>query len=101
MMDARSRLLFWLLSATKGGPTRTKVLMAIREKPMNLRQLSLLLGMDYKSVKAHIDVLLKNNVIDAHGKYGAVYFISPQWEGNEYLKGMLGGAHGEKTGKKS
>lgn len=98
-MDARSRLLFWLLSATKGGPTRVRVLSAIREKPMNLRQLSLLLGMDYKSVKAHIDLLLKNGVIDSHGKYGAVYFISPEWEGNEYMKEMLGGMHGKKRKK--
>lgn len=99
-MDARSRLLFWLLSATKGGPTRVRVLSAISGKPMNLRQLSILLGMDYKSVKAHIDLLLKNNVIDAQGKYGAVYFISPEWEGNEYMKESLGGLHGKKAGKK-
>jgi len=78
-----------------------RVLSAISEKPMNLRQLALLLGMDYKSVKAHIDVLLKNSIIDAHGKYGAVYFISPEWEENEYLKEMMGGVHGKKAGKKA
>ena len=99
-MDARSRLLFWLLSATKGGPTRVRVLSAIAEKPMNLRQLALFLSMDYKSVKAHMEMLLKNGVIDAHGKYGAVYFISPEWEENEFMKEMLkGGPHGKK-GKK-
>ena len=100
-MDARSRLLFWLLSATKGGPTRVRVLSAITEKPMNLRQLALFLSMDYKSVKAHTEMLLKNGVIDAHGKYGAVYFISPEWEENDYMKEMLGGMHGKKTGKKA
>lgn len=95
-MDAKDRLLFWLLSATKGGPTRVRVLVALRKKPMNLRQLSLSLGMDYKSVKAHAELLLKNGVLDAQGKYGAMYFISPQWEESKYLNGLLGGVHGKK-----
>ncbi|MCX8175559.1 MAG: winged helix-turn-helix domain-containing protein [Candidatus Micrarchaeota archaeon] len=100
-MDARSRLLFWLLSGTKGGPTRVRVLCVLREKPMNLRRLALQLGMDYKSVKAHIELLAKNGIIDAHGKYGAVYFISPEWEENEFMKQMLkGGAYGKGKGKK-
>lgn len=97
-MDAKDRLLFWLLSATKGGPTRVRVLSALRKSPMNLRKLALALGMDYKTVQAHIELLVKNGVLDAQGGYGAIYFISPEWEGSVYLKELLGGKHGK--GKK-
>lgn len=89
-MDSRSRLLFWLLTATKGGPTRIRILSAIKKKPMNLRQLAIHLRLDYKTVKAHIELLLKNGIIDMQGKYGAIYFISPEWEKNELLIKILG-----------
>ncbi len=95
-MDAKDRLLFWLLSATKGGPTRVRLLLELDRRPMNLRQLSMALGMDYKSVQAHTELLVKNGVLDSQGKYGAIYFISPQWEQSEYLKELLGGKHGKK-----
>lgn len=89
-MDSRTRLLFWLLTATKGGPTRVRILSAIKKKPMNLRRLSLHLNLDYKTVKAHIDLLLKNGIIDMQGRYGAIYFISPEWEQNDFLMKILG-----------
>ena len=95
-MDSKDRLLFWLLAGTKGGPTRVRLLQALHKKPMNLRKLSMELGMDYKSVKAHTELLLKNGVLDLEGAYGAIYFISPEWEESEYLKEMMGGKNGKK-----
>lgn len=73
-----------------------RVLSALQTRPMNLRQLSLSMDMDYKSVKAHAELLLKNGVLDSQGKYGAMYFISPQWEQSKYLRELLGGAHGKR-----
>jgi DNA-binding transcriptional ArsR family regulator len=95
-MDSKDRLLFWLLAGTKGGPTRVRLLKVLDRKPMNLRRLSMELEMDYKSIKAHIELLLKNGVLDSQGSYGAIYFISPQWEESRYLKEMLGGSNGKR-----
>lgn len=39
--------------------------------------------MDYKTVRHHLDVLVKNGVITIEGeKYGAMYFISKAMEAN-------------------
>ncbi|MFH1448705.1 MAG: winged helix-turn-helix domain-containing protein [Candidatus Micrarchaeota archaeon] len=97
-MDAKTRLLFWLLNATKGGPTRVKVLRNLNKTPMNIRQLALSIDMDYKTVQAHIGLLMKNEILDMQGNgYGAIYFVSTEWEDNDYLKKMIGG---NKNGKK-
>lgn len=100
-MDAKTRLLYWLLDATKGGPTRVRILRAISGKPMNLRKLALAVGMDYKTVQGHTKLLIENGIIYTPKMgYGSVYFISPEWEGNEYLKEVLGGSKNEGEGKR-
>ncbi len=100
-MDSRTRLLFWLLNATKGGPTRVKVLKKLDETPMNLRKLSLSLEMDYKTIQNHVELLMKNQILDIEGKgYGSVYFISSDWGENDYLKKMIGGNSNGKKRKR-
>jgi DNA-binding transcriptional ArsR family regulator len=91
-MDSKTRLLFWLLNASRGGPTRVRILNALMGKPMNLHRLSLALGMDYKTVQGHIELLLENGLLETPGrKYGSLYFLSPEWEKNEYLLRLLKG----------
>ena len=76
-MDSMKRLLFWLLEGTKGGPTRLRLLSLLAEKPMNMRQLSLAAGLDYKTVEHHVDLLAKNSALDTSGQgYGQVFFVS-------------------------
>jgi DNA-binding transcriptional ArsR family regulator len=41
------------------------------------------MGMDYKTIRHHLDVLVKNGVITMEGdKYGIMYFISKTMEAN-------------------
>jgi len=91
-MDSKTRLLYWLLNASRGGPTRLRILKVLSKKPMNLRQLSLSLELDYKTVQGHVELLMENGILETpKKKYGSVYFLSPEWEGNEYLSEIMKG----------
>jgi len=76
-------LLGWLIAGTRGGPTRAKIIMALKETPQNANQLSVLLQMDYKTMRHHLEVLEKNRIITSIGdRYGATYFLSQVMEDN-------------------
>jgi DNA-binding transcriptional ArsR family regulator len=71
------RLLWWLLVGTRGGPTRVRLLRVIVAKPLNAHQLAKELGMDYTTIRHHLDILVKHNVVEAVGEsYGAVFYPS-------------------------
>ncbi len=99
-MDSKSRLLYWLLDASRGGPTRLRIIQSLYLKPVNMRQLALSLFLDYKTVQGHIELLLENGIIYQIKKgYGSVYFISPEWENNDYFKQLIAGDDDEKRKK--
>jgi DNA-binding transcriptional ArsR family regulator len=76
------RVIWWLIVGTKGGVNRARILRALHERPYNANQLSEVLGLDYKTVRHHLKVLLDNKVItEAGGGYGMVYFLSEGMEG--------------------
>jgi len=56
---------------------------------MNANQLAQKLEVDYKTIRHHIRVLLRNHlIIEVGNGYGALYFISPELEEayDEFLK---------------
>ena len=74
-------LLGWLIAGTRGGVTRAKILMALKENPQNANQLATLLKMDYRTIRHHLKVLEKNRLITSVGDtYGVTYFLSTQME---------------------
>ena len=74
-------LLGWLIAGTPGGPTRARIIAALKDSPQNANQLATLLEMDYKNVRHHLDVLGKNKLITiANEGYGTTYFLSPAME---------------------
>jgi DNA-binding transcriptional ArsR family regulator len=96
-MDSKSRLLYWLLDASRGGPTRLRIIKSLAFRPVNMRQLALSLGLDYKTVQGHIELLMENGIVYQLKKgYGAPYFISPEWDNNDYFKELMGDEHGKK-----
>ncbi|MDP2899514.1 MAG: winged helix-turn-helix domain-containing protein [Candidatus Bathyarchaeota archaeon] len=75
------QLLLWLIEGSRGGVNRGRIIMAIKEEPLNANQLGILLGVDYRTIRHHIDVLEKNRLITSMGEhYGKVYFLSPDLE---------------------
>jgi len=70
-------LLLWLFTGTRGGANRGRIIEAIRDQPMNTNQLRILLDLDYRTVKHHLDVLEDNDLITSMGNsYGKMYFVS-------------------------
>ena len=75
--------MWYLIAGTRGGDTRARMIDLLVQRPYNANQLSKELGMDYKTIRHHIDVLLKHNIIVTEGdKYGTMYFLSSQMEAN-------------------
>lgn len=57
---------------------RAKILQLLCERPMNANQLSEALGVNYRTVTFHLEVLSKNGLVTGEGpKYGLMYFPSP------------------------
>ncbi|MBI2647162.1 winged helix-turn-helix transcriptional regulator [Candidatus Woesearchaeota archaeon] len=84
-------LLWYLIAGTKGGETRGKIIELLWKKPTNAHMIAKTLNLDYKTIRHHLEVLEKNNVIVAvnKGKYGAVYFLSELMESNKQLFGEI------------
>ena len=70
-------VLWYVLSGTRGGPNRARILRAVDDRPRNPNQLAEDLELDYKTVRHHLDVLADNGVVREGGDgYGAVYLPS-------------------------
>jgi len=77
--------LWYVLTGTRGGHNRIRILRAVDERPRNAHQLADDLDLDYKTVRHHLDVLLDNDIVDKSGDdYGAVYLpterVRANWE---------------------
>ena len=72
-------VLWYVLTGTRGGANRIKILRELSERPRNANRLAETLDLDYKTVRHHLDVLVKNGVVEYGGDgYGTVYIPSMQ-----------------------
>jgi predicted transcriptional regulator len=77
------RLLWFVFAGSRGGINRLRLVLAIRERPLNANQLAKEMGLDYKAITHHIGVLEKNNIVSRVGeKYNVTFFISNFLEAN-------------------
>lgn len=76
--------LIQLILGKRGGSTRTKMIQMLREKPYNTNQMALLLGLNYRTIKYHVNKLLQNGIIEGSGTegYGQVYYLSKEMNDN-------------------
>ncbi len=71
------KLLLYLFTSTRGGFTRLRIVSLLLKQPYNTHQMSQELGLDYKAVQHHMNVLEKNNLVSSSGeKYGATFRLS-------------------------
>ena len=80
-------LLWYLIAGTKGGETRGRIIDFLKKNPSNANKIAEMLKLDYKTIRHHIEVLEKNNIVTSinKGSYGAVYFLSEDMEANYRL----------------
>ena len=77
------RLLWWLIAGTRGVVNRARIMILLHKRPYNANQLAELLKLDYKTVRHHLDYLMKHEVIVQQGEgYGSVYYLSSEIDEN-------------------
>ena len=75
------KALWYLLAGTRGGPNRVRLIRAIEDRPRNANQLAEYVGLDYNTVRHHLDMLLEHDVVERSGdEYGALYFLTDRFE---------------------
>ena len=84
MTAALRQLLWYLIAGTRGGMNRARILEALHERPYNANQLSETLGLDYRTIRHHLELLQKNGLVSRPSgeAYASPYFVSPYLEGN-------------------
>ena len=91
-------ILWYLIAGTKGGESRGRIIELIKKIPSNANKIAETLNLDYKTVRHHLEVLEKNNVIVAinKGAYGSVYFLSELMQENIKVFGEIWAKFGKK-----
>lgn len=75
--NKQNKLLCYLIKGTRGGKTRALILRHLAEKSYNAHQLAKTIKIEYKTVRHHLEVLVKHGMITRkHDGYPDLYFIS-------------------------
>jgi DNA-binding transcriptional ArsR family regulator len=75
--DPMEGVLWYVLTGTRGGGNRVRILKAIDDRPRNANKLAEALDLDYTTIRHHLDVLQDNDIVRKQGgDYGAVYLPS-------------------------
>ncbi len=78
------KMLLWsTFAGSKGCINRVKIVSQLRETPLNTNQISDKLGLDYKVIERHLEILEKHElVIKVGNRYGSTFFLSSLLEHN-------------------
>ncbi len=78
VFEQSDNVLWHLVAGTKGGPNRLYILYTLSDRPCNANQLTQKLGLDYKTIKHHLEILVENGLvrISQEKKYGELYYLT-------------------------
>jgi len=83
--NKRFKLILWsIIGATRGGPNRARILNLLITEPLNSYQISKKLNLTHKTIRHHLKILAKNQLIikSSEKSYGAEYVLTPIMETN-------------------
>ena len=81
MREGMKQVLWWLIAGSKGGENRARIIQLLHERPYNANQITQSLHLDYKTIRHHLDVMKKHQVITSTEEgYGSMYFLTEQME---------------------
>lgn len=72
-----------LILGRKGGETTIRIIDQLLEHPYNINQLSKKLGLNYKTIKYHVQLISKSNFISQDEiAYGSLYYPTQKLKKN-------------------
>ena len=75
------KALWYLIAGTRGGANRARIIRLLDERPRNANRLAEQLGVEYNTVRHHLEVLVEHDVVEPGGsEYGELYFLTDQFE---------------------
>lgn len=76
------RVLWYLIAGTRGGYNRARIIQLLAKRPSNAHQIAEELGLNYKTVTHHLDLLVKHELVvkALEDAYGSPYFLSKPME---------------------
>ena len=87
-------VLWQALAGTRGGPNRARILQALDERPRNPNQLAEDLDLAYNTVRHHLEILEKNEIVaSSDANYGTVYMpsdrVQSHWDTVEEITSQM------------
>ena len=80
---AFKRVMMFLFLGTKWGSNRIRIVSLLKHEALNANKIGERLTLDYKTVQHHLRILEEHDVVvssSPKGTYGAMYFLSQQFE---------------------
>jgi len=75
------KALWYLLAGTRGAENRVRIVRVLDERPRNANRIAEAVGLDYNTVRHHLDVLVDHDVVETGGDdYGKLYFLTDRFE---------------------
>ncbi len=78
------RVLWYLIAGTRGGYNRARIVQLLARRPANAHQIAEELGLNYKTVTHHLELLQRHEVVvkGVDEAYGSPYFLTKMMEHN-------------------
>ena len=74
------KALWYLLTATRGGENRLRIIRALSERPKNANELADELDVNYKTVRHHLDTLEEHGLVEAgEQQYAKLHFLTDRF----------------------
>lgn len=72
-------VLWYVLSSSRQSDTRVRIVEHLDDQPLNANELSEALGLEYSTVRHHLEILEENDILQkSDEEYGADYLLTDQ-----------------------